>query len=151
MKFPGKILARFFVVVSLLAATSAHKDPGAHEFWCSADVVHLDKQTFQEKTSDGNVWFIKFFAPWCGHCKSLVPVWKGLGEEFRSNKQVKIAHVDCTIDKEVCTKAQVRTFPTLIVYYGGDAFRHFTGPRTHNDLIKFLEESLADLTAETTS
>ena len=47
-------------------------------------------------------WFIKFFAPWCGHCKHIAPVWK---EFYNShNNEVNVAKVDCTSKeaKEVC-------------------------------------------------
>ena len=36
----------------------------------------LNKETLTVSTEKG--WFLKFFAPWCGHCKALAPVWNEL-------------------------------------------------------------------------
>ena len=46
-------------------------------------------------------WFIKFYAPWCGHCKALTPVWEELS---MNNKSFNVAKVDCTDEDnyEVC-------------------------------------------------
>jgi protein disulfide-isomerase A6 len=40
----------------------------------SSDVVELTPSNFDKLVlkSDG-IWIVEFFAPWCGHCKSLVP------------------------------------------------------------------------------
>ena len=44
-------------------------------------VAVLGKENFEAKTKTG-VAFVKFFAPWCGHCKRLAPTWEKLAEEY---------------------------------------------------------------------
>ncbi|EIE27015.1 hypothetical protein COCSUDRAFT_83574 [Coccomyxa subellipsoidea C-169] len=71
-----------------------------------SNVIKLDSSTFKEKVADGRVYFIKFFAPWCGHCKKLAPTWSQLADNYKNSKDVVIAQVDCTSAKDVCEKAE---------------------------------------------
>lgn len=40
----------------------------------------------------------------CGHCKKLAPTWEELGASYKDNTKVSIAKVDCTVQKEACSK-----------------------------------------------
>ncbi|TRY99588.1 hypothetical protein DNTS_007904 [Danionella cerebrum] len=41
------------------------------------DVVELSPSNFnREVMQSDSLWLVEFYAPWCGHCKSLAPEWK---------------------------------------------------------------------------
>ena len=42
-------------------------------------------------------WFVKFYAPWCGHCKKLEPVWADMAKQLKG--KVNVAEVNCEDSK----------------------------------------------------
>ena len=41
-------------------------------------------------------WMLKFFAPWCSHCKEMAPVWQDFHLEYAG--EINVASVDCTTE-----------------------------------------------------
>ena len=92
--------------------------------------------------------FVKFYAPWCGHCKKLAPVWDNMAAAVKDNTAVNIVEVDCTVDVEVCKKYAVSGYPTL-KYGVPPSLELYQGGRTEEDLTEFatgLACSIADQT-----
>ena len=83
------------------------------------EVVNLTKDTYASSLADGNSWFVKYYAPWCGHCKKLAPTWEQLSNDSALPGSVKIAHVDCTQQGEICTEQDIKGYPTLKFHKAG--------------------------------
>jgi len=105
----------------------------------------LNDKTFDEGVA-GKAAFVKFLAPWWGHCKRMKPDWDKLANDFADNKDVGIFDVDCTKDdaKATCSKYGVRGYPTIKYFTSstdpmGDAYE---GGRSYDDLKKFATENL---------
>jgi thiol-disulfide isomerase/thioredoxin len=72
-------------------------------------VINLTSESYDSSLGNGETWFVKYYAPWCGHCKKLAPTWEelsGAAAASEASPKVNIAHVDCTVVQDVCT-AQV--------------------------------------------
>lgn len=86
---------------------------------------------------------VEFYAPWCGHCKQLVPIYDKVGEHFESNDDIVIAKMDATANELEHTK--VSSFPTLRLYKKGDNLSiEYNGPRTFEGITKFVESGGVD-------
>jgi len=107
----------------------------------NASVTSLTPDNFDELTA-GKTVFIKFFAPWCGHCKKMAPDWETLATEWEGDAVGLIADVDCTTEgKPLCDANGVKGFPTL-KYGDPSALEDYKGGRTLEDFQKFAKENL---------
>uniref|UniRef100_U5ER38 Putative pretaporter n=1 Tax=Corethrella appendiculata TaxID=1370023 RepID=U5ER38_9DIPT len=110
-------------------------------------VLHLTKGDFDHAIQNG-VTCVKFYAPWCGHCKRLAPTWEQLAQKFIGHNVVKIGKVDCTLEnnKELCTEQEVNGFPTVFIYKNGEKVSEYNGNRSLDDLYNFVSKhvSLSD-------
>lgn len=106
--------------------------------FASASAIELTQDTWDETTA-GKAVFVKFFAPWCGHCKKMKPAWDSLMEDFEGSESVLVADVDCIeAGKSLCDKVGVKGFPT-IKYGDPDDLQDYKGSRDHPELVKFAE------------
>jgi len=61
----------------------------------SASVVEInDSEEFKATVVKEELWLVKFYAPWCGHCKRLAPILDEVAEAT-SPEIARFAKVDC--------------------------------------------------------
>jgi len=83
--------------------------------------------------------FVEFFAPWCGHCKSLAPEYEIVGEAFDKESSVVIAKVDADAHKDLGGRFDVHGFPTLKWFPKGSMVPEaYEGGRSADDIITFI-------------
>merc|ERR1719453_466636 len=89
--------------------------------------TQLDDDSFAAAKADNANLFVKFYAPWCGHCKKLAPTWDQLADAGMDN--VAVAKVDCTVSKTTCSAEGVRGYPTLKFFSNGGEGEKYQGGR----------------------
>ncbi|KAG5513686.1 hypothetical protein PMAC_000724 [Pneumocystis sp. 'macacae'] len=78
-----------------------------------ANVLELTPETFDKTIGGKKPALVKFYAPWCGHCQNLAPVYDELGK-LCLGKNVIIARIDADKHHEFGSKFGVKGYPTLM-------------------------------------
>jgi protein disulfide-isomerase A1 len=86
---------------------------------------------------------VEFYAPWCGHCKQLAPIWDELAEKFKDTADIVVAKMDSTTNE--LTDIKIQGFPTIKYFpKDSDEVVDYNGERTLVALSKFLESGGKD-------
>lgn len=106
--------------------------------------VEITETNFDETVvQSGKMSFVKFYAPWCGHCKKMKPVWDQLSDLYEDSKDVIIGDIDCTApsSKKLCEKFSIQGFPTLKLL-NSDQAENYEGERDLNAFKLFIENKI---------
>ena len=105
-------------------------------------VLDLIPGNFDKIAISGKPALVEFFAPWCGHCKSLAPVYEQLAQDFSFAKdKVAIAKVDADSEKSLGKRFGIQGFPTIKFFDGkSEKPEDYNGGRDLESLTAFITE-----------
>lgn len=120
-----------------------NRESGARGFVKKAPstVVTLDNSNFDSVVNGDSDVLVEFYAPWCGHCKKLTPIYEQVGATFKNDKNCVVAKVDADDQKELGGRFGISGFPTIKFFPKGDTSAvDYNGGRSEEDFIKYLNE-----------
>eukprot|EP00798_Chlamydomonas_sp_ICE-L_P013196 gene13196-19030_t len=104
------------------------------------DVVVLTTSNFDELVSKSKYALIEFYAPWCGHCKSLKPHYAAAATALKEFDGVMIAKVDATEEPDLGTKFGVKGYPSIKWFVDGKEHSEYGGGRDTEGIIKWVSK-----------
>tara|TARA_B110001452_G_scaffold153422_1_gene127656 strand:+ start:309 stop:1061 length:753 start_codon:yes stop_codon:yes gene_type:complete len=123
----------FAVIVGLASAEDYPKEKS---------VVVLDPKNFDGFIKSQSYTLVEFYAPWCGHCKTLEPEWAAAAAKVSKLKPaVLLAKVDADAHGELAKKYDVSGYPTIKIFKDGKA-EDYDGPREAKGIVSFVKEAI---------
>ena len=102
--------------------------------------IALTQESFQKLvTTTQDSWFIKFYAPWCGHCQALAPNWLQMSRELQG--KLNVGEVNCDVEVRLCKDVRVKGYPTIHFFRGGERVE-YDGLRGLGDLVSYAKKAL---------
>ena len=99
----------------------------------------LNRDTFAHFVMPKDLVLVEFYAPWCGHCKTLEPQYVKAAKMLKEKAPgVILAKVDATKESELAKEYMVQGFPTLTLFRKGVKQEDYEGPRTAEGLVEYM-------------
>jgi len=114
-----------------------------------SNIVELTDETIQDAIKNNPYIFIEFYAPWCGHCKRLVPEYELLSAYFYGGNVV-IAKIDASTHTVAAGNYGIRGFPTLKLFINGVPL-DYEGERSSMAMIQWVKKKSGPITKHLTT
>lgn len=102
-------------------------------------IKDLTKEDFNSEVIETKgIVLVDFWAPWCGPCKMLAPLFEELDSEMDDVKFVKV-----NVDKNVslAREYKVQSIPTLVAFKDGEIKGQLSGFRPKEELVSFINSN----------
>jgi protein disulfide-isomerase A1 len=109
-------------------------------------VIVLTKDEYASISEQHPQLMIEFYAPWCGHCRKLTPIYAEAAQNLeKQNSKVKLAKVDDTAEKLDDHRFVVTGYPTLY-FVNGDEVTKYEGERTSEAIVRWVNKRVTPVT-----
>ena len=103
-------------------------------------VVELTDDNFETYLKSSPVMMVKFFAPWCGHCKAFAPEYERAAKIIKEQgKSYVLANLDATVHKKAAENYKIQGFPTIKLFVNGHPI-DFDGERKAEAVVAFIDK-----------
>ena len=98
--------------------------------------LNINQEQFREMIQGDKPVLVDFWAPWCGYCRRIAPVYEKIAEEYGD----RLAVVKLNIDEaeQVTDEEGVEVIPTLILYKNGKALDSVVNPGSKAQIIDWM-------------
>ncbi|XP_056265824.1 protein disulfide-isomerase A2 [Pseudoliparis swirei] len=108
------------------------------------NVMVLHDKNFDRALSENQYLLVKFYVPWCGHCRSLEPIYAEVAGKLKEEGEAtRLAQVEATEEEELSMEFEIKSYPTLKMFTNGDRKNpmDYTGPRTVPGMLQWIKRS----------
>mmetsp|Transcript_1834 Transcript_1834/g.2579 ORF Transcript_1834/g.2579 Transcript_1834/m.2579 type:complete len:239 (+) Transcript_1834:123-839(+) len=103
--------------------------------------VVLTSRNFGSAISDGNVWLVEVYAPWCGHCVSFAPTYEEIAAHFHGqpSTKVKVGKIDGDAERALSARFNVNSYPSFFVIDGWSVYSFEQQGRSKATMVTFVQ------------
>lgn len=131
MEFRQVFIAAFLALFVVASFTRAEES--------ESDVVTLTKDNFEKFISEHDMVLVKFYAPWCTHCKKMAPHYETAATRLKEKgSKAVLAKVDATQEEALAQQLDIKGFPTL-KFFKKKVPSEYNGGRTDDLIVEWVE------------
>lgn len=95
------------------------------------NITEINDGNLDETIKSNRKVILDCYAPWCGPCKMLSPVFEELSDE---ENQVKFCKINTDENPDVSERFDIMSIPTVLVFENGELKNRETGFKTKEEL-----------------